>query len=73
MQFIKRLSVEINWNLLAELEAIYSILAQGCRKIRGAEFLEEIWYLYFSETHIRELEGAGERTIETLVENVQAM
>ena len=37
-------SAEINSNFLAEIRGIYSILAQGCQKIRGAKFWEEIRY-----------------------------
>ena len=31
---------------MPELEIIYSICAKGCRKIRDAEFLEDIRYVY---------------------------
>ena len=43
--FNKRLQVGKNWKLFAEFEGNISILAQECRKIRGAEILEAIQYV----------------------------
>ena len=34
---------------MPELEITYPICAKGCRKIRDAEFLEDIRYIHFSQ------------------------
>ena len=38
VRFIKRLSIEINWNLLAEIRGYLSILAWGAEKLEVPNF-----------------------------------